>query len=497
MLKFVTPWQKQENQLTKLRYWLALPMVILLVAFSIRSTTGHRPANPAMFAMTNDNMVNSLILNSPYSVLYAIYSLQYEGQSSKAYGKMTPEEILQEVESSRITQQDNRSFLNNPEFPTLSLQLPTRKREKPLNIVIILEESLGATFVESLGGVPVTPELEKLKQDGWWFENLYATGTRSVRGIEAVVAGFLPTQAQSVVKLSLSQKNFTTLASILGNKGYTTEFIYGGESHFDNMRSFFLGNGFQHIIEQKDYVNPIFEGSWGASDEDVFNRMHEQLNKHYASGKPFFTLAFSSSNHSPFEFPDGRIELYDAEKATENNAVKYADYAIGEFFKKAKASEYYKDTLFLVVADHDIRVRGEELVPVKNFHIPGVILGADLTAKRIKTVASQIDLPTTLLSLAGIEAKTPMIGRDLSNEPDDLAGRAMMQYKDNYAWMEGKELVVLRPEKVPTFGQSDRETKKVIVTSTPENGDILEKRAIAHALLPDWLYSEQRYQTGE
>jgi phosphoglycerol transferase MdoB-like AlkP superfamily enzyme len=497
MIKFVAPWQKQDNQLAKLRYWLTLPLVILLVAFSIRSTTGHRPANPAMFAMTNDNMVNSLILNSSYSVLYAIYNLKHEGQSSDAYGKMKPEEIIQEVESSLASMQDKRTFLNNAEFPTLSLQQPSRLREKPLNIVIILEESLGATFVESLGGVPVTPELEKLKQDGWWFENLYATGTRSVRGIEAVVAGFLPTQAQSVVKLSLSQKNFTTLASILGNKGYTTEFIYGGESHFDNMRSFFLGNGFQHIIEQKDYVNPIFEGSWGASDEDVFNRMHEQITKHYASGKPFFTLAFSSSNHSPFEFPDGRIELYDAEKATENNAVKYADYAIGEFFKKAKASDYYKDTLFLVVADHDIRVRGEELVPVKNFHIPGVILGADLTAKRIKTVASQIDLPTTLLSLAGIEAKTPMIGRDLSNEPDDLAGRAMMQYKDNYAWMEGQELVVLRPEKAPTFGQYDRETKKVIVTSTPENGDILEKRAIAHALLPDWLYSEQRYQTGE
>ncbi len=497
MIKFVTPWQKQENQLVNLRYWLALPMVIILVAFSIRSTTGHRPANPAMFAMTNDNMVNSVILNSTYSVFYAIYNLKHEGQSSKAYGKMTPEEIIQEVESSRVTQQDNRSFLNNPEFPTLSLQQPSRQREKPLNIVIILEESLGATFVESLGGVPVTPELEKLKQDGWWFENLYATGTRSVRGIEAVVAGFLPTQAQSVVKLSLSQKNFTTLASILGSKGYTTEFIYGGESHFDNMRSFFLGNGFQHIIEQKDYVNPIFEGSWGASDEDVFNRMHEQLTMHHASGKPFFTLAFSSSNHSPFEFPDGRIELYDAEKATENNAVKYADYAIGEFFKKAKASDYYKDTLFLVVADHDIRVRGEDLVPVKNFHIPGVILGADLTAKSIKTVASQIDLPTTLLSLAGIEAKTPMIGRDLSSEPDDLAGRAMMQYKDNYAWMEGQALVVLRPEKEPTFGHYDKEAKKVVVTNTPEDSDVLVKRAVAHALLPDWLYSEQRYQTGE
>jgi phosphoglycerol transferase MdoB-like AlkP superfamily enzyme len=466
MIKMASPWLMQENQLKKLRYWVALPLLILLVAFSIRSTIGHRPANPALFAITSDNMVNSLILNSPYSVLYAIYNLKHEGQSSLVYGKMTPQEIMREVEASRVTLQDKRTLLNDPKFPTLSLQLPSRQREKPLNIVIILEESLGATFVESLGGVPVTPELEKLKQDGWWFENLYATGTRSVRGIEAVVAGFPPTPVSSVVKLSLSQNNFTTLASILGDKGYTTEFIYGGESHFDNMRSFFMGNGFQQVIEQKDYVNPVFVGSWGASDEDVFNRMHEQLTKHYASGKPFFTLAFSSSNHSPFEFPDGRIKLYDAEKATENNAVKYADYAIGEFFKKAKASEYYKDTIFLVVADHDIRVRGEDLVPVKNFHIPGLILGADLTAKKIKTVASQIDLPTTLLSLAGIETKTPMIGRDLSSEPEHLTGRAMMQYEDNFAWMEGQSLVILRPEKGPTFGIMTGRLKKSSSTTS-------------------------------
>ena len=497
MIKLASPWLKQENQLTSVHYWISLPLIILLLALSIRSSIGHRPANPAMFSITNDSMVNSLILNSPYSLLYAIYNLKHEGQSSKVYGSMAPQEIMLEVNKSRQTWQDKRVLLNNPMYPTLMLQQPSRQREKPLNIVIILEESLGATFVESLGGIPVTPELEKLKQDGWWFENLYATGTRSVRGIEAVVAGFRPTPARSVVKLSLSQKNFTTLASILAGKGYTTEFIYGGESHFDNMRSFFMGNGFQEVIEQKDYVNPAFLGSWGASDEDVFNRMHEQLSQHYASGKPFFTLAFSSSNHSPFEFPDGRIQLYDAEKATENNAVKYADYAIGEFFKKAKASDYFKDTLFLVVADHDIRVRGEELVPVKNFHIPGVILGADLSAKSIKTIASQIDLPTTLLSLAGIEAKIPMIGRDLSSEPDDVTGRAMMQYKDHYAWMEGKQLVVLRPEKTSTFGHYDKQTKKVMIGNKPKNGNTLEKRAIAHALLPDWLYSEQRYQTGD
>ncbi|HNW42228.1 MAG TPA: LTA synthase family protein, partial [Opitutaceae bacterium] len=148
--------------------------------------------------------------------------------------------------------------------------------------------------------MPVTPELEKLKETGWWFEELYATGTRSVRGIEAVVSGYLPTPARSVVKLSLAQKDFFTLAMPLKRLGYHTEFIYGGESHFDNMRGFFTGNGFQSVIDQKDYAAPKFVGSWGASDEDLFDKAHERLTALHAAGTPSFTLVFTSSNHEPF-----------------------------------------------------------------------------------------------------------------------------------------------------------------------------------------------------
>ena len=156
-------------------------------------------------------------------------------------GEMSTDKMLAEFKSTRELLHDKRLLLNHKEYPTRTFQKPSRTRKNPLNIVIILEESLGATFVESLGGIPVTPELEKLKKKGWWFENLYATGTRSARGIEAVVAGFPPTPARSVVKLSLSQNNFSTLGSILSKKGYLSEFIYGGESHFDNMSGFFYG----------------------------------------------------------------------------------------------------------------------------------------------------------------------------------------------------------------------------------------------------------------
>ena len=483
MRRFMQPWLQTKPSWSNKKLWLIWPFIFLLAAFAIRSTLGHRPANPALFAITPDSMVNSLVLNSGYSVFYAIYDLQHESKSSQIYGKMERADIF------KLT------GATDTEIPTLKTLVPSAKRDKPLNLVIILQESLGAGFVESLGGKPVTPNLEKLKGEGIWFEQLYATGTRSVRGIEAVTAGFQPTPSESTVKLSLSQKNFFTLASLLTKQGYNAEFIYGGESHFDNMRSFFLGNGFNQITDQKDYKNPVFMGSWGASDEDLLNKTHEQLLAHHASGKPFFTLAFSSSNHAPFEFPDGRIELYEQPKATDNNAVKYADYAIGQFFEKAKKSPYWKDTVFLIVADHDIRVRGNTLVPIEHFHIPGLILGADIKPQIIKSITSQIDLPVTVLSLMGINGQHPMTGRDLSKEPADYLGRAMMQYNYNFAWMqqtaESNNVVVLREGKAPAHGVYDTKTKHLAETSTKNQA--LEQRALANALLPSLLYSEQRY----
>lgn len=478
-----------KPQLSLLKTLLVWPLVVLLVALSIRSTTGHRPANPSFFAITGDPMVNSLVINSTWSVAFAIYNLKHEAKSSEVYGKMSDEQILQIVRSEPALKDYE---FNHPNQPTLHLQKPVMQRERPLNLVIVLEESLGATYVESLGGIKgVTPYLEALKNDGWWFENLYATGTRSVRGIEAVVAGYMPTPARSTVKLSLSQQNFATLADVLGRQGYHTEFMYGGEAHFDNMRSFFTGNGFQQITDQNNITSPEFVGSWGASDGDLFNKAHERFTELHQSNKPFFGLVFSSSNHEPFEFPDGKIELYEEPKATVNNAVKYADYALGQFFKQAKTSDYWQNTLFLVVADHDSRVYGSELVPVKKFHIPGVIVGADIQAKSIETLTSQIDLAPTLLSLMGIESQHPFVGRDLARDTE-RAGRAMMQFFDNYAWMENGQVTILRPNQDAVQAKYDAIGRQLEALQPADK--VMQEKALAHALLAAKMYERQQYQ---
>jgi phosphoglycerol transferase MdoB-like AlkP superfamily enzyme len=477
----MAPWPAKKLLLT----W---PLVVLVVAMQIRSTTAHRPANAALFALTSDAMVNSLIINSPWSMLEGLASMMEEKTSSEIYGVMDRERVLAEVKAAPWL----RGYrFTDPKIPTLHVQEPAIRREKPLNLVIVLEESLGATFVESLGGLPLTPELEKLKAEGWWFDQLYATGTRSVRGIEAVVAGYAPTPARSVVKLSLSQTNFYTLAAGLGRQGYQTEFVYGGEAHFDNMRSFFTGNGFQKIVDRRQ-MKPKFTGSWGASDEDLFDKSLERLKALHAEGKPFFSLIFTSSNHEPFEFPDGKIALHDTDKQTVNNAVKYADFALGRFIAAAKRQDYWKDTVFLIVADHDNRVYGNALVPVKKFHIPGLILGADIAPKRIATMASQIDLAPTLLSLMGVASEHPMIGRDLVRDSTS-PGRALLQFDNYFAYLEGSQATILRASGGPLLGRYDTATGVFDNDAgTPTQAQV--DRAMAHVMLPSLMYREGSYR---
>jgi phosphoglycerol transferase MdoB-like AlkP superfamily enzyme len=480
-------WRKR----TVLIVW---PIVVLLLFMMIRSSFQHRPANLATFAFCDDAMVNSLVTNSAYSVLSAVYSLKNE-TDSRMYGDMPSAELIQRVRSGMGV--DPAGFTSG-ELPTLHKQTASVRRERPLNLVIVLEESLGAGFVEALGGVAITPNLSGLADDGIWFEQLYATGTRSVRGIEAVVAGFPPTPALSVVKLSKSQRDFATLASVLRQAGYRNEFVYGGESHFDNMRGFFLGNGFHDVVDQKDYEAPSFVGSWGVSDEDLFNKAHTRIQQLHSAGQPFFTLIFSSSNHSPFEFPDGRIELHEQPKQTVHNAVKYADHALGEFLKMARSSSYWADTLVMVVADHDTRVYGDELVPVNKFHIPGVILGADTQPRRVQSTVSQIDLAPTLLSLLGVDSEHPFIGRDLTRTLTEfgnsaqLTPRAMMQFDQNFAWMQDDHVTVLLPDGEVRYFDYDRRAKSLepALMKNPETA----RDALANVLMPAWLYRDQLHR---
>lgn len=479
----ITGWavKRLSSPSWKIRPLIAIS-VILIVFIGARSSFGHRGINPGMVAFSQDPLVNSLVLNSGYSVLYAVQQLKDEDKSSEQYGSMSIEEILTFVKNRP------ESAYTSKEIPTLSYNQATYQGDRK-NIVIILEESLGAKYIGTLNGLPLSPEFDQLAKEGWLFENAYATGTRSVRGIEAVTAGFTPTPARATVKLTKSQNGFFTIAELLRRQGYQTSFIYGGEKHFDNMASYFYGNGFQTIIHQPDYTNPKFASTWGVSDEDLFDKAHETFSQLSEAKQPFFSLVFTSSNHDPFEFPDGKIELFDQEKQTRNNAAKYADYALGHFFRLAKTSNYWKNTIFLIIADHDSRVFGADLVPIYGFHIPALILGDGIDAKRDPRLVSQIDMPPTLLSLAGVSGEYPMIGVDLTQ--DINPNRAFMQYDQTQAMVKGNDVIILQPKSPAKGYKYDFVTKEFTPYEQPES---LKKEALAHALLGSYLYNHRLYK---
>lgn len=481
---FKANWLADVNIGIKSRLLISI-VVILIVILGARSSLGHRPLNPAMVSFSTDHLLNDLTLNSSYSVAFALKQMGLENPSAKYYGKMEQGKIIELVRKNTMI---NSKDFNNDFFPTRAMHQASYSG-KPKNLVILLQESLGARYVGQLGGLPLTPNLDKLMTQGWNFSNLYATGTRSVRGIEAVITGFTPTPSRSVVKLDKSQRNFFTIAKLLKKNGYHTQFIYGGESHFDNMKSFFLGNGFSDIVDLDDFKKIDYQGSWGASDEDLYDQAHTEFERLNKQGAPFFSLVFTSSNHSPFEYPDGKIIQYDQEKRTRNNAAKYADYALGQFIKKAKASAYWKDTLFLVVADHDSRVAGASLVPIDHFRIPGVIFGESIKARSDDRLISQIDLAPTLLSLIGISGHTPMLGHDLTQHIPISKQRAMMQYDKNFAYMTPDKVTILQPDKEAlAFNYQDKQLVETSVTKSQI------EQAKAHVLFGSLAYKNQWYQ---
>ena len=481
---FKVNWLAHVNVAIKGRLLISIAVVLIFI-LGARSSLGQRPLNPAMVSFSTDHLLNGLTLNSTYSVAFALKQMGLENPSAKYYGKMEQDKIIELVRKNTMS---NGEDFNNDLFPTRAMHQASYSG-KPKNLVILLQESLGARYVGQLGGLPLTPNLDKLMTQGWNFSNLYATGTRSVRGIEAVISGFTPTPSRSVVKLDKSQRNFFTIAKLLKKNGYHTQFVYGGESHFDNMKSFFLGNGFSDIVDLDDFEKIDYQGSWGASDEDLYDQAHtefEQLNKQEA---PFFSLVFTSSNHSPFEYPDGKITQYDQEKRTRNNAAKYADYALGQFIKKAKASSYWQDTLFLVVADHDSRVAGASLVPIDHFRIPGVIFGESIKAQSDDRLVSQIDLAPTLLSLIGVSGYTPMLGHDLTQYIPLSKQRAMMQYDKNFAYMTQDMVTILQPDKeARAFNYQDKQLVERPVTKSQI------EQAKAHVLFGSLAYKNQWYQ---
>jgi phosphoglycerol transferase MdoB-like AlkP superfamily enzyme len=462
---------------------LVLPLVVVVLFYGGRSSLEPRPANISTASYSSNRLVNELTLNSTYTVAYAANSMRNETNSAALYGDMDWTEVQARVRRYQHLPDGAFTSAANPILHRAAAVAPPR----PRNLIIVLEESLGATYTGHLGGVPITPNIDRLRHEGLHFTQLYATGTRTARGMEAVVAGFPPSAQLSVLKLPGAQGGFFTLASALKQQGYSTAFVYGGAANFDNMRAFYLANGFDRVIEERDFVAPKFVASWGVSDEDLMARAIAELAA--PRDQPFFMLLLTSSNHEPFEIPAGAIEPHNQPLYSRENAIKYADHAVGRLFELAREQPWYADTVMMVAADHDARVFGAPLVPLERFRVPAFIVGPGVPVGAYEKVASQVDLAPTLLHILGIDAATPLMGRDLLSLPADDPGRALMQYDLNHGFRVGDRLVVHVPKKPAQTFKVEGSTLTPIADD-PE----LTRDALAHVLWPGEVYRRKLYR---
>ena len=481
---FDTPWW--------IRFLLVFPIGALLF-IGIRSSLGHRGANPSDAMYTGNRMVNEITKNSLHNIVYAIYaSKKHDAKDiQKRYGSMDINEAIARVQKRLNITPDNK------QNPFRRFEKSHFKRKNPKNLVIFLQESLGYQFVEAVGGEKgITPNLNRLAKNGILFTDMYSNGTRSVRGLAGVSAGNLAIPGKGVLKRNKSQSDFYTLAASLKPLGYHTSFMYGGEGRFDNMKSWFLGNGFDEVIEQKDFENPTFTAPWGVCDEDLITRANKELKNMYAKNQKFATVMFSQSNHSPFEYPYDKIKLIDGQPAQSvKNAVKYADYAIGKFIDLAKKEDYYKDTIFMVVADHNVRVYGNDMVPVDMFHIPALILGEGIKPMTYDKLSTQPDALATVLDLIGVDLSYPIMGHSIFS--DKKKNVSLMQFHTSYALRVDNKVAIIRPNKKPiTFLYTnpkdfkDKNNHLKVIAHDKE----LEKDVLAFVITLNYLYNQKLYK---
>lgn len=330
--------------------------------------------------------------------------------------------------------------------PQLARKVISGNPELKKNVVLISIESLSADFLAHYGNSQkITPFLDSLAEKSLMFTNLYATGNRTVRGLEALTLCIPPTAGESIIKRENNKNKFTT-GSVFKSKGYEVKFLYGGYSYFDNMEDFYKGNGYDIVDRNSFKPSEItFANVWGVADEDMAEKAVAIMNQEGKSGKPFFNHWMTVSNHRPFTYPEGRINIPGNAKSREGG-VKYTDYALRKFFEMAKKEDWYKNTVFVIVADHCASSAGKTELPVDKYRIPGMIFSEGfIQPRKFNQVMSQIDVMPTLFGLLNFSYTSKFLGQDVFKE--SFQPKAYIATYQDLGLIKDNYLTVISPTK--------------------------------------------------
>jgi phosphoglycerol transferase MdoB-like AlkP superfamily enzyme len=420
------------------RFWQRGKVVLLWLVLTVISVAA---VNGGMKDRTGNNYVNELAGNGIYQFFNAFRSSHLD--YAKFYRTLPEDQAFQLVRDNLKTP-DATYVSDDPRDLTRAIRHAGPERH--LNVVLISVESLSGDYLGTFGDKEnITPYLDSLVKQSMFFDNLYANGTRTVRGLEALSLSVPPTPGDSLLK-EHNNENLFSLADIFNDRGYQSDFVYGGYGEFDNMNYFFSHNGYR-TVDRRDIPKGATihsENVWGVADEDLYTLALGQMDQIHAAGKPFFLHIMTTSNHRPYTFPAGRVSQANH---TRPGAVAYTDWSIGDFIKRAREKPYFNDTVFVITADHCASSAGKTSVPINRYHIPlWIYAPAHIKPQRVEQLTSQIDIAPTLLGLLNFSYRSRFFGYDVF-QLEAGRERAFPATYEKLGYLRNDVLTVLEPQR--------------------------------------------------
>ena len=461
------------------RTWKALLLLVLpvILYFTVQEKWHH---------FSKNEFANELAANGIYQ--FGVAFKNNDLDFYKFYKTIPDSEAFKTVRDQLSA--SNSNFTTNDPY-NIERKIISGKAEKKLNVVLISVESLSASFMQHFGSTEnITPYLDSLSEKSMLFTNLYASGTRTVRGLEALTLSLPPVPGQSIIKRP-DNANMFTIGSVFKSKGYVTQFIYGGYSYFDNMQAFFSSNGYEVI--DRTAIKPAdihYQNIWGVADEDEFTLALNTIDKNYQQQKLFFTHIMTVSNHRPFTYPDGRIDIAAATQSR-SGAVKYTDYCINKFLKEASLKPWFDSTIFVIVADHCAGSAGSVQLPVTGYHIPLLIFSPkNILPVQVNDLTAQIDIAPTVLGLLEFSYNSKFFGQDIF-KTSTLERRAFISTYQGLGFIQKDQLIIQSP--VRKVNQYKPDFKTGTASTIINTNDSMVKIATSFYQAAAWLIKNKKF----
>lgn len=453
--------------------------LIPLAGILLLAATGGLFATSDLRNFSHNTYQRELAANGPYQFVSAFKNNELD------YYQFYPS--IKEEQATQIVRADlsdtTKQYLSQNNH-SIFRSIQTNGEEKRYNIILVTIESLSPSYLER----NVTPNLNALKNTSQYYTQLFATGTRTTRGLEALALSIPPTPGRSIVKRIGNEKGYLSLGRIFDSKGYDSYYIYGGRGYFDNMNEFFSGNGYT-IIDQSSVADDEigFHNAWGMADEYLYNQVIKTADSSSDKNKPFFLHVMTTSNHRPYTYPDNRVSIPSGNGRT--GAVQYTDWAIGDFLNKASSKPWFDNTIFVFVADHQASSAGRENLPVRRYRIPMWVYAPKiLQPKKIDKLASQIDVAPTILGLLNWSYPSFFFGRDIATmKPEE--GRAFIGNYQYLGLYDGKRMAILGPKKSIEIQTITNEEASRSAEGSID--DPLVQKAISYYQNAAWVYKKK------